>query len=46
MVFIVAMILFVGVMGYLDSRVKWPKPTEKVQKYVSIAERSSTLRRD
>ena len=46
MVFIVALILFVIVMGYLDSRVGWPKPTEKVQKYVSIAERSRTLRRD
>ena len=46
MVFLVAMILFVVVMGYLDSRLRWPKPTERVQKYVSIAERSSTLRRD
>jgi len=46
MVLFVAVILFVVVMGYLDSRLRWPKPTEKVQKYVSIAERSSTLRRD
>jgi hypothetical protein len=46
MVFIVAMILFVGVMGWLDSRLPWPKPNDKTPRYVSIAERSSTLRRD
>ena len=46
MVFIVALVLFVVVMGYLDARLGWPKPTDKVQRYVSIAERSSTLRRD
>jgi hypothetical protein len=46
MVFIVAIILFVVLMGYLDSRVGWPGPTEKVERYVSITERSKTLRRD
>ena len=46
MVFIVALILFIGVMGYLDSRVPWPKPTEKTARYVSLSERSKTLRRD
>lgn len=45
MVFIVALIVFVVVVGYLDSRVGWPGPTEKVERYVSISERSSTLRR-
>ena len=46
MVFIVALILFIGVMGYLDARVPWPKPTEKTNRYVSLSERSKTLRRD
>ena len=44
--FIVALILFIGVLGYLDTRVGWPKPTEKINRYVSISERSTTLRRD
>lgn len=46
MVFIVALIVFIGVIGYLDSRVGWPKPTDKTARYVSLSERSSTLRRD
>lgn len=46
MVFIVSIILFVVVMGILDARLRWPKPTEKVQRYVSVGERSRTLRRD
>ncbi len=45
MVFIVALILFIGVLGYLDTRIGWPKPTEKINRYVSISERSETLRR-
>lgn len=45
MVFIVSIILFVVVMGYLDSRLRWPKPNDKTPRYVSIAERSKTLRR-
>ena len=44
MVFIAALIVFIVVMGYLDSRLRWPKPTEKRARYVSISERSSTLR--
>ena len=46
MVFIVSIVLFVVVMGSLDARLRWPKPKDKTQQYVSIAERSSTLRRD
>jgi hypothetical protein len=45
MVFIASLILFIVVIGYLDSRVGWPKPTEKIERYVSITERSKTLRR-
>lgn len=45
MVFIIALILFIGVLGYLDTRIGWPKPTDKVSRYVSIAERSKTLPR-
>ncbi|MEO5951424.1 MAG: hypothetical protein ABIQ44_03055 [Chloroflexia bacterium] len=45
MVFIVALIVFIGVLGYLDTRIGWPKPTEKIDRYVSISERSTTLRR-
>jgi hypothetical protein len=45
-ILIVSLILFVVVMGYLDSRLRWPKPTEKVRRYVSVAERSKGLRRD
>ena len=46
MVFIVALIVFVVVLGYLDSRIGWPKPTERIERYVSLSERSTTLRRD
>jgi hypothetical protein len=44
-VMIVAIVLMVGLVGYLDTRVGWPGPTEKVDRYVSITERSKTLRR-
>ena len=40
------MILLVGVVGYLDTRVGWPGPKERVERYVSITEQSKTLRRD
>ncbi len=43
---IAATILLVGILGYLDSRIGWPGPTEKIDRYVSITERSKTLRRD
>ncbi|HYO51098.1 MAG TPA: hypothetical protein VEW94_14705 [Chloroflexia bacterium] len=46
MTFVVAIILFVVVMGILDSRLRWPRPDDKTPRYVSIAERSKTLRRD
>lgn len=46
MVLVIALIVFIGVIGYLDSRVGWPAPTEKVSRYVSLSERSKTLRRD
>ena len=46
MSFFLGLILFVLVMGYLDARLRWPKPGEKTERYVSIAERSTTLRRD
>jgi hypothetical protein len=46
MVFLIALVLFVVVMGILDARLRWPRPTEKVQRYVSVSERSKTLRRD
>jgi hypothetical protein len=45
-VFIISLILLVVVMGFLDARVGWPGPTERVERYVSVAERSKTLRRD
>ena len=45
-VYIIALILLVGVMGYLDSRIGFPKPTEKISRYVSLSERSTTLKRD
>ena len=45
MVFIASLILFILVIGYLDSRIGWPKPTDKIERYVSITERSKTLRR-
>jgi len=44
-VMIIAIILLVVLAGYLDTRVGWPGPTEKVDRYVSITERSKTLRR-
>lgn len=44
--FLVSLILLVVVMGWLDARLRWPKPNEKGSRYVSIAERSSTLRRE
>ena len=46
MTFFVALVLFILVMGWLDSRLRWPKPNDKTPRYVSIAERSTTLRRD
>ncbi len=46
MVTIITMFLFILVLGYLDSRLHWPKPNDKTPRYVSIAERSKTLRRD
>jgi uncharacterized membrane protein len=45
-VFIISLILLVVVMGFLDARVGWPGPTERVERYVSITEQSKTLRRD
>jgi len=45
MVFLISLVLFIVVMGYLDSRLAWPKPNDKTPKYVSIAERSKTLPR-
>lgn len=45
-VMIIAIVLFVVVMGFLDTRVGWPGPTEKIDRYVSITERSTTLKRD
>ena len=44
-VMIVSIILLVVLVGYLDTRVGWPGPTERVDRYVSITERSKTLRR-
>jgi hypothetical protein len=44
-VMIVSIVLMVVLVGYLDTRVGWPGPTEKVDRYVSITERSRTLRR-
>jgi hypothetical protein len=44
-VMIAAIVLFVVVLGYLDARVGWPGPTEKIDRYVSITERSKTLGR-
>ena len=43
---IVSIILLVVIMSILDARLKWPKPNDKTPRYVSIAERSKTLRRD
>jgi hypothetical protein len=42
---IVSAILFVVVMGWLDARLRWPKPNDKTPRYVSVAERSTSLRR-
>ena len=46
MVFFISLILFVVVMGLLDARLRWPKPNDKTPRYVSVAERSTTLRRN
>ena len=46
MVTTISMLLFILVLGYLDSRLRWPRPNDKTPRYVSIAERSKTLRRD
>jgi hypothetical protein len=46
MVFFVALILFIVVMGYLDSRLRWPRPGDKTPRYVPLSERSKTLKRD
>ena len=46
MTFLIALVLLVVVVGYLDTRVGWPAPRERVERYVSITERSTTLRRD
>jgi hypothetical protein len=45
MIFIISVILFVVVMGWLDATLRWPKPGDKTQRYVSVAERSTSLRR-
>ena len=45
MTFIIAMILLVVVVGYLDTHVGWPGPRERVERYVSITEQSKTLPR-
>jgi hypothetical protein len=46
MVLLISLVLLIVVISYLDRKVPWPKPTEKVQRYVSIAEESRTLRRN
>ncbi len=46
MISVISILLFAAGMGYLDARLRWPKPNDKTPRYVSIAERSSTLRRD
>jgi hypothetical protein len=46
MVALISFFLLIVVMGILDARLKWPKPNDKTPRYVSIAERSKTLRRD
>jgi hypothetical protein len=43
MVFIIALVLLVGVMGYLDTRVGFPGPSEKISRYGSQSERCKTL---
>ena len=43
---IVALVLLLAVIILLDPRVPWPKPNDRTPRYVSVAERSSTLRRD
>jgi len=45
MSFILELLLFIVVLGWLDSRLRWPKPNDKSQRYVSIAERSKSLGR-
>jgi hypothetical protein len=46
LVLIISLLLFLLVLGLLDARVRWPLPTEKQRRYVSVAERSKGLRRD
>ena len=46
MVGLVSFFLLIVVMGFIDARLRWPKPNDKTPRYVSIAERSKTLRRD
>ena len=46
MVALVFFFLLIVVMGILDARLRWPRPNDKTPRYVSIAERSKTLRRD
>jgi len=43
---LVSFFLFIVVMGIIDARLRWPKPNDKTPRYVSVAERSKTLRRD
>jgi hypothetical protein len=42
----VSLLLLLVLIAYLDPKVPWPRPTERAARYVSIAERSRTLRRD
>jgi hypothetical protein len=46
MSFLISLVLLVVVIGWLDARIPWPKPNDKTPRFVSVAERSSTLRRD
>lgn len=46
MVFLIALVLFIVVIGFLDSRLRWPKPNDKSPRYVPLSERSKTLKRD
>ena len=46
MVFFVALVLFIVILGFLDSRLRWPRPSDKSARYVPLSERSKTLRRD
>lgn len=46
MVYFIALFLFIVVVGFLDARLRWPKPGDKSPRYVPLSERSKTLRRD